>query len=91
MHIERALSIQISGIQEEAHTKILLKMAPKNKVIELQKLFQTSTKPLWWRHPRSPFYLYPYYALMAVAVIGPLLYIPNAIRGIKDERKKNLA
>lgn len=62
-----------------------------NKVIQLQKLFQSSTKPLWWRHPRSAFYLYPFYGLLTVAVISPLLYVPNAILGIKAENKKNLA
>lgn len=61
-------------------------MAPKNRVIELQRIFQSSTKPLWWRHPRSPFLLYPFYGLLAVAVIAPLLYIPNALRGIKANR-----
>lgn len=61
-------------------------MAPKNRVIELQRIFQSSTKPLWWRHPRSPFLLYPFYGLLAVAVIAPFLYIPNAVRGIKAKR-----
>ncbi|CCF56677.1 hypothetical protein KAFR_0B03810 [Kazachstania africana CBS 2517] len=60
---------------------------PKNRIIELQKIFQSSTKPLWWRHPRSPYLLYPFYGLFAVAVVTPLLYIPNAIRGIKAEKK----
>ncbi|CCE90219.1 cytochrome c oxidase subunit VII TDEL_0B00900 [Torulaspora delbrueckii] len=57
-----------------------------NRIIELQKIFQSSTKPLWWRHPRSAFYLYPFYGLMAVAVVAPLLYIPNAVRGIKAKK-----
>ncbi|CAR21990.1 Cytochrome c oxidase subunit 7 [Lachancea thermotolerans] len=57
-----------------------------NRIIELQKLFQSSQKPLWWRHPRSAFYMYPFWALFTVAVVGPFLYIPNTIRGIKDKR-----
>ncbi|CAI4716722.1 CDA_G0042870.mRNA.1.CDS.1 [Saccharomyces cerevisiae] len=57
-----------------------------NKVIQLQKIFQSSNKPLWWRHPRSALYLYPFYAIFAVAVVTPLLYIPNAIRGIKAKK-----
>lgn len=58
-----------------------------NRVIELQKIFQSSKKPLWWRHPRSPFLLYPFFGLLTVAVVAPLLYIPNAIMGIKAEKK----
>ncbi|CAL9736063.1 cytochrome c oxidase subunit 7, mitochondrial [Monosporozyma servazzii] len=63
-------------------------MAPKNRVIELQKIFQKSTKPLWWRHPRSPFLLYPFYGLLTVAVVAPLLYIPNAVLGIKAKKSE---
>ncbi|SCV01763.1 LANO_0F13410g1_1 [Lachancea nothofagi CBS 11611] len=58
-----------------------------NNVIGHQKLYQASSKPLWWRNPRSAFYLYPFYALFAVAVVGPFLYLPNTFRGIKDKRK----
>ncbi|EDO15936.1 hypothetical protein Kpol_480p23 [Vanderwaltozyma polyspora DSM 70294] len=61
-------------------------MANPQRIIELQKLFQKSTKPIWWRHPRSAFYLYPFYGLFAVAVIAPLCYIPNAIMGIKAKK-----
>ncbi|SCW01702.1 LAFE_0E05424g1_1 [Lachancea fermentati] len=57
-----------------------------NRVIELQKMFQASTKPLWWRHPRSAFYMYPFWGLFAVAVIAPLLYIPNTVKGIKPKK-----
>ncbi|KAL3234520.1 Cytochrome c oxidase subunit 7, mitochondrial [Nakaseomyces bracarensis] len=60
-----------------------------NNVTKLQRLFQASSKPIWWRHPRSAFYLYPYYGLLAVAVLAPICYIPNAVLGIKA--KKNLA
>ncbi|GAV55929.1 hypothetical protein ZYGR_0AZ01010 [Zygosaccharomyces rouxii] len=54
-----------------------------NKVIELQKIFQNSAKPLWWRHPRSAFYLWPFYGIFTVALVAPFLYMPNAVRGIK--------
>ncbi|QLG73551.1 hypothetical protein HG535_0F00610 [Zygotorulaspora mrakii] len=57
-----------------------------NKIIQLQRLFQASHKPLWWRHPRSPYYLYPFYGLLTVAVVTPLLYIPNAVLGIKAKK-----
>ncbi|CCD27255.1 cytochrome c oxidase subunit VII NDAI_0K00640 [Naumovozyma dairenensis CBS 421] len=59
-----------------------------NRVIQNQRIFQKSTKPLWWRHPKSAFYLYPFYGLLAVAVIAPLTYIPNAIMGIKAEKRE---
>lgn len=57
-----------------------------NKVIELQKLYQKSAKPLWWRHPRSAFYLYPFFGLFAIAVVTPLLYLPNAVKGVKAKK-----
>ncbi|CCE64563.1 hypothetical protein TPHA_0I00570 [Tetrapisispora phaffii CBS 4417] len=61
-------------------------MASPQRIIELQKIFQKSTKPLWMRHPRSAFYLYPFWGLFTVAVVAPCLYIPNAILGIKPKR-----
>ncbi|CCK72130.1 cytochrome c oxidase subunit VII KNAG_0J00470 [Huiozyma naganishii CBS 8797] len=57
-----------------------------NRIIQLQRIFQSSTKPLWWRHPRSPFLLYPFYGLLTVAVVAPLCYVPNAIMGIKAKK-----
>ncbi|CAH02309.2 Cox7 [Kluyveromyces lactis] len=61
-------------------------MPSPSKIIELQKLFQHSSKPLWSRHPRSAFYLYPFWGLFTVALVAPLLYIPNAIMGIKAKK-----
>ncbi|AAS54275.2 AGL216Wp [Eremothecium gossypii ATCC 10895] len=57
-----------------------------NKVIQYQKMFQASTKPLWKRHPRSNFYLYPFYGLFALSLLVPIAHIPNAIMGIKAKR-----
>lgn len=57
-----------------------------NRVIEMQKLYQHSTKPIWWRHPRSKYYLYPFFGLFTVALVGPLLYLPNAFMGIKAKK-----
>lgn len=62
-------------------------MAAKNRVIELQRLYQHSSKPLWWRHPRSGLYLYPFYGLFAVALAVPLVYTGRAILGIKDPKR----
>ncbi|SCU99739.1 LAMI_0G00496g1_1 [Lachancea mirantina] len=57
-----------------------------NTVIQLQKIFQASSKPLWMRHPKSKLYLYPFWGLFAVAMVAPLLYLPNAVRGIKPKK-----
>ncbi|CCC69051.1 hypothetical protein NCAS_0C00610 [Naumovozyma castellii] len=59
---------------------------PQN-IIRNQRLYQKSLKPLWWRGPRSAFYLFPFYGLLAVAVITPLCYVPNAILGIKAKKE----
>ncbi|CCH59317.1 hypothetical protein TBLA_0B04830 [Henningerozyma blattae CBS 6284] len=57
-----------------------------NRVIELQRIFQQSTKPLWMRHPRSKFIIYPFFGLFTVALVAPLCYLPNAIMGIKAKK-----
>lgn len=73
--------------QYTAHThNTYQKMPSPSKIIELQKLFQHSAKPLWMRHPKSPYYLYPFWGLFAVALVSPLLYIPNAIMGVKAKK-----
>ncbi|GMM33168.1 cytochrome c oxidase subunit VII [Saccharomycopsis crataegensis] len=62
-------------------------MAARNRIIEYQRLYQNSTKPLWTRHPRSAMYLYPFYGLFAVSMVVPLVYTGRAILGIKDPKK----
>ncbi|KAL6939216.1 hypothetical protein ACO0RG_003045 [Hanseniaspora osmophila] len=54
-----------------------------NRIIELQKMFQASQKPLWMRHPRSAFYVYPYYAMFFVGVTVPFYYVARSIVGKK--------
>ncbi|AMD22394.1 HGR055Cp [Eremothecium sinecaudum] len=56
------------------------------RIIDMQRLYQSSTKPIWMRHPRSPYYLYPFWGLFAVVLVAPLLYIPNAIAGVKAKK-----
>lgn len=58
-----------------------------NNVIEMQKLYQSSTKPLWMRHPRSKFYVYPYWALFWASMGVSLYYTGRAVLGIKDPKK----
>ncbi|ODQ61008.1 hypothetical protein WICANDRAFT_28229, partial [Wickerhamomyces anomalus NRRL Y-366-8] len=58
-----------------------------NRVIELQKLYQSSPKPLWMKHPRSKFYIYPFWALFTGVTAINLYYTGRAILGIKDPKK----
>ncbi|CDO55946.1 similar to Saccharomyces cerevisiae YMR256C COX7 Subunit VII of cytochrome c oxidase [Geotrichum candidum] len=59
-----------------------------NRVIEYQKFYQNNTQiPLWLRHPRSKFIVYPYYALFTITCIGvPFFYLGHAILGIKAKK-----
>lgn len=58
---------------------------PQN-IIRLQKLYQTSKLPMWMKHPRLKYYIYPYAAAYAVAVTVPLFYCGRAIVGIKADQ-----
>ncbi|CDR45109.1 CYFA0S16e02256g1_1 [Cyberlindnera fabianii] len=58
-----------------------------NHVIELQKLYQSSTKPLWMRHPRSKFYIYPFWGLFWSVNAVTTYYLGRAVLGIKDPKK----
>ncbi|KAK6455704.1 cytochrome c oxidase polypeptide VII [Scheffersomyces xylosifermentans] len=55
------------------------------RIIELQKHFQNTKKPLWLRGKQSKYVVYPFYALFTVTTIFPLYYTGRAILGIKDE------
>ncbi|ODV61922.1 cytochrome c oxidase subunit VII ASCRUDRAFT_75179 [Ascoidea rubescens DSM 1968] len=59
---------------------------PKNTVIELQRLYQNSDKSLWMRHPRSKFYIYPFWGLFAFTTGATLYYSGRAILGIKEKK-----
>lgn len=60
-------------------------MAPNpQRIIELQKRYQTSHQPLWLRGPRSKFLVYPFYALFTVSTAVPLFYAGRSILGIKE-------
>ena len=55
------------------------------RIIELQKHYQNTPKPLWLRGRQSAFLVYPFYALFAVSTAIPLYYSVRAVAGIKDE------
>ena len=55
------------------------------RIIELQKHYQNTPKPLWLRGRQSAFLVYPFYALFAVSTVIPLYYSVRAVAGIKDE------
>ncbi|KAJ9090975.1 hypothetical protein QFC19_009321 [Naganishia cerealis] len=55
------------------------------RIIELQKLYQSSDKRLWLRGKHSKFVVFPFYALFTVSTVFPLYYTGRAILGIKDE------
>ncbi|ODQ81982.1 hypothetical protein BABINDRAFT_32263 [Babjeviella inositovora NRRL Y-12698] len=62
-------------------------MAPDpQNIIRLQKLYQNSPKPMWLKHPRSKFYIYPYVAMFAVGVTVPFYYYGRAVLGIKADK-----
>ncbi|KIM76400.1 hypothetical protein PILCRDRAFT_826404 [Piloderma croceum F 1598] len=41
-----------------------------NRMLEKQRYYQNSTKPLWRRSPRASLLLTPYYALFTVTMMG---------------------
>ncbi|ODV98405.1 hypothetical protein PACTADRAFT_185081 [Pachysolen tannophilus NRRL Y-2460] len=61
-------------------------MPSSEKIIELQKLYQSSKKPLWMIHPRSKFYVYPYYLTLGLTVGVSLYYTGRALLGIKASK-----
>ena len=67
-----------------SHHPIYSIMNPQ-RIIELQKHYQNTPKPLWLRGRQSAFLVYPFYALFAVSTAIPLYYSVRAVAGIKDE------
>lgn len=67
-----------------SHHPIYSIMNPQ-RIIELQKHYQNTPKPLWLRGRQSAFLVYPFYALFAVSTVIPLYYSVRAVAGIKDE------
>ncbi|KAH3903593.1 cytochrome c oxidase subunit VII SCDLUD_001237 [Saccharomycodes ludwigii] len=57
-----------------------------NHVIQLQKLYQSSTKPLWWRNPRSAFYMYPFWALFTFTAVAPFYWVGRMLVGKKADQ-----
>ncbi|ODQ64193.1 hypothetical protein NADFUDRAFT_52525 [Nadsonia fulvescens var. elongata DSM 6958] len=63
------------------------KITDANRVLEFQRLFQAkAAQPLWMRHPRSKFIVYPFWALFTVSLVQPLYYAGRAVAGIKEEK-----
>ncbi|ODV86474.1 hypothetical protein CANARDRAFT_175358 [[Candida] arabinofermentans NRRL YB-2248] len=54
-----------------------------NKVIELQKFYQSTTKPIWLAHPRSKYYLVPYAIGLTLSVGASGYYLVRACFGLK--------
>jgi cytochrome c oxidase subunit 7 len=59
-------------------------MANPQRVIELQKYYQTTTKPLWRAHPNANLLLIPYFAAFGLSLSVALFYTGRATLGIKD-------
>ncbi|CUM64231.1 uncharacterized protein PRCAT00001825001 [Priceomyces carsonii] len=55
------------------------------RIIDLQRQYQSSNKKLWLRGRHSKFLVFPFYALFTVTTAIPLFYTGRAIAGIKDE------
>lgn len=55
------------------------------RIIELQKRYQTTPKPLYLRGSKSALLVYPFYAIFAVSTAIPLFYAGRAICGIKEK------
>ncbi|KAF6009936.1 hypothetical protein HII12_003482 [Brettanomyces bruxellensis] len=62
--------------------------ADPKRIIELQKFYQTSKKPIWKALPRSKLYLYPYYAAFSISLGASLFFMVRAILDIKPKPKK---
>ncbi|GMM27942.1 cytochrome c oxidase subunit VII [Martiniozyma asiatica (nom. inval.)] len=65
--------------------KAFWKMDPQ-RIIEWQKFYQTTTKPLWRSHPNSKLILVPYFAAFALSVGASLTFVGRAALGIKASK-----
>ncbi|KAG7858959.1 hypothetical protein KL919_003024 [Ogataea angusta] len=54
-----------------------------NRVIELQKFYQSTNKPIYMAHPRSKYYLIPYALGLTLSVGASLYYTGRACFGLK--------
>jgi cytochrome c oxidase subunit 7 len=61
-------------------------MANPQRIIELQKFYQTSTKPLWRAHPNAKLVLIPYFAAFTVSLGAALFFTGRAAFGIKASK-----
>lgn len=62
------------------------RMASPARIIELQKYYQTTNKPLWRAHPNANLVLIPYFAAFTVSLGAALYYTGRAAFGIKDSK-----
>lgn len=56
---------------------------PANNVLKLQKFYQTTKKPIWYAHPKSKYYLVPYFVGLTVSLSASLFFAFRAGFGIK--------
>ncbi|CAH2353792.1 cytochrome c oxidase subunit 7, mitochondrial [[Candida] railenensis] len=55
------------------------------RIIDLQREYQNSSKRLWYRGRNGKALVLPFYALFTLTTVVPLYYTGRAIFGIKDE------
>lgn len=65
---------------------IIIEMATPQRIIELQKFYQTATKPLWRAHPNANLVLVPYFAAFTVSLGASLYFLSRAALGIKASK-----
>ncbi|GMM46693.1 cytochrome c oxidase subunit VII [Pichia kluyveri] len=61
-------------------------MANPQRIIELQKFYQTTTKPLWRAHPNANLVLIPYFAAFGISLGASLYFAVRAGFGIKAQK-----
>lgn len=60
-------------------------MANPQRIIELQKYYQSTTKPLWRAHPNAKLVLIPYFAAFAISLGASITFALRAGFGIKAQ------
>ncbi|VEU23373.1 DEKNAAC104700 [Brettanomyces naardenensis] len=63
-----------------------MSLADPKRIIEMQKFYQTSTKPIWRAHPRAKLYLIPYFAAFGISVGASLTFLVRAVLDIKAKK-----
>ncbi|CDK27542.1 unnamed protein product [Kuraishia capsulata CBS 1993] len=61
-------------------------MPSPQRIIEMQKFYQSSKKPIYMAHPRAKYYLVPYAIGLTLSVSASLYYTGRAVFGIKDKK-----